>query len=320
MRISIAGTPEELGRRAAAEAAAYLNEAIRERGEARLLLSTGASQFTTLEALVREDVDWSKVDMFHLDEYIGLNESHPASFVRYLKERFVSQVPVRRAFFVDPSQGVETAIARLTAELDRAPIDVGLIGIGENAHIAFNDPPADFEDQAAYKVVTLDERCRRQQLGEGWFPTLEDVPAQAISMTVDRILRCRHILSAVPYAVKAQAVSDTVSQPVNNMVPATILKRHASMTLFLSVSMLKDVCAELTAGGYPEDTPVAVVYKATWPEQKVVRGTLADIAEKAAHIKKTALILVGDFLRESDKRSKLYDPAFAHACREAETP
>ena len=232
MRISIAGTPEELGRRAAAEAAAYLNEAIRERGEARLLLSTGASQFTTLEALVREDVDWSKVDMFHLDEYIGLNESHPASFVRYLKERFVSQVPVRRAFFVDPSQGVETAIARLTAELDRAPIDVGLIGIGENAHIAFNDPPADFEDQAAYKVVTLDERCRRQQLGEGWFPTLEDVPAQAISMTVDRILRCRHILSAVPYAVKAQAVSDTVSQPVNNMVPATILKRHASMTLF----------------------------------------------------------------------------------------
>ena len=167
MRISIAGTPEELGRRAAAEAAAYLNEAIRERGEARLLLSTGASQFTTLEALVREDVDWSKVDMFHLDEYIGLNESHPASFVRYLKERFVSQVPVRRAFFVDPSQGVETAIARLTAELDRAPIDVGLIGIGENAHIAFNDPPADFEDQAAYKVVTLDERCRRQQLGEG---------------------------------------------------------------------------------------------------------------------------------------------------------
>ena len=233
MRISIAGTPEELGRRAAAEAAAYLNEAIRERGEARLLLSTGASQFTTLEALVREDVDWAKVDMFHLDEYIGLDESHPASFVRYLKERFVSQVPVRRAFFVDPSQGVETAIARLTAELDRAPIDVGLIGIGENAHIAFNDPPADFEDQAAYKVVTLDERCRRQQLGEGWFPTLEDVPAQAISMTVDRILRCRHILSAVPYAVKAQAVSDTVSQPVNNMVPATILKRHASMTLFL---------------------------------------------------------------------------------------
>ena len=233
MRISIAGTPEELGRRAAAEAAAYLNEAIRERGEARLLLSTGASQFTTLEALVREDVDWSKVDMFHLDEYIGLNESHPASFVRYLKERFVSQVPVRRAFFVDPSQGVETAIARLTAELDRSPIDVVLIGIGENAHIAFNDPPADFEDQAAYKVVTLDERCRRQQLGEGWFPTLEDVPAQAISMTVDRILRCRHILSAVPYAVKAQAVSDTVSQPVNNMVPATILKRHASMPLFL---------------------------------------------------------------------------------------
>ena len=233
MRISIAGTPEELGRRAAAEAAAYLNEAIRERGEARLLLSTGASQFTTLEALVREDVDWSKVDLFHLDEYIGLDESHPASFVRYLKERFVSQVPVRRAFFVDPSQGVETAIARLTAELDRAPIDVGLIGIGENAHIAFNDPPADFEDQAAYKVVTLDERCRRQQLGEGWFPTLEDVPAQAISMTVDRILRCRHILSAVPYAVKAQAVSDTVSQPVNNMVPATILKRPASMTLFL---------------------------------------------------------------------------------------
>lgn len=233
MRIFVAGTAEDLGQRAAEAAAAYLNEAIRERGEARLLLSTGASQFTTLAALVRENVDWSKVDMFHLDEYIGLDESHPASFVRYLKERFVSQAPVRRAFFVDPSQGVETAIARLTAELDRAPIDVGLIGIGENAHIAFNDPPADFEDKAAYKVVTLDERCRRQQLGEGWFPTLEDVPAQAISMTVDRIMQCRHILSAVPYAVKAQAVRDTISQPVNNQVPATMLKRHASMTLFL---------------------------------------------------------------------------------------
>lgn len=233
MNIRICENAESLGREAAAAAAAFLREAIAERGEARLLLSTGASQFTTLQALVREEVDWSKVDMFHLDEYIGLDASHPASFVRYLQERFVRLVPLRRAYFVDTSRGVDTIVGELTRELDRAPVDVGLIGIGENAHIAFNDPPADFEDRAAYKVVTLDERCRRQQLGEGWFPTLEDVPAQALSMTVDRIMRCRHILSAVPYAVKAEAVKNTISQPVTNLVPATILKRHPSMTLFL---------------------------------------------------------------------------------------
>lgn len=134
--------------------------------------------------------------------------------------------------------------------------------------------------------------------------------------------------AAIPAEYTPAEVSQTLiitrmagRTPVPEQENLRALASHrASMTLFLSVSMLKDVCVELTAGGYPEDTPVAVVYKATWPEQEVVRGTLADIAEKAAHIKKTALILVGDFLRESDKRSKLYDPAFAHACREAETP
>lgn len=243
MKICISATAEALGKEAASAAAALLREAIAQRGEARLLLSTGASQFTTLQALVREDVDWTRVDMFHLDEYIGLDASHPASFVRYLQERFVSQVPLRRAFFVDTTKGVEPIIETLTRELDRAPIDVGLIGIGENAHIAFNDPPADFEDKAAYKVVTLADRCRRQQLGEGWFSSLEDVPAQAVSMTVDRIMRCRHILSAVPYAVKAEAIKNTISQPVTNLVPATILKRHPSMTLFLD----EDSASLLTA-------------------------------------------------------------------------
>ncbi|MBR7146465.1 MAG: 6-phosphogluconolactonase [Oscillospiraceae bacterium] len=230
-----------MGAKAAKETARLLNRAIAENGSARIILSTGASQFTTLEALIAEDVDWSKVEMFHLDEYIGIDESHPASFVKYLKERFVSKVNLKAAYFVDPSCAVDDIIARLTEKLREQSVDVGLIGIGENAHIAFNDPPADFEDENAYKVVVLAERCRQQQLGEGWFATLADVPEKAISMTVRQILRCRHIISAVPYAVKAQAIHDTLTNDVTNMIPATVLKTHPDVQIFIdadSASML----------------------------------------------------------------------------------
>ena len=243
MKIILSQDSKELGMKAAKATATLINRAIEEKGSARIILSTGASQFTTLEALVKEDIDWSKVEMFHLDEYIGIDETHPASFVKYLKERFVSKVNLKNAYFVDPSIGVEETIAFLTEKLGEKSVDVGLIGIGENAHIAFNDPPADFDDNNAYKVVVLAERCRQQQLGEGWFATLEDVPEKAISMTVQQILRCEHIISAVPYKVKAQAIYDTLNNDVTNMIPATILKTHPDAQLFIdadSASLLPE--------------------------------------------------------------------------------
>ena len=244
MKVIVAENCRLMGELAARQAAAVLNSAIRERGEARVVLSTGASQFDTLSALVRQNVDWSKVDMFHLDEYVDLPEAHPASFRKYLKERFVSRVPIRRAHFVD---GTREGIAALTEELRSAPVDLGLIGIGENGHIAFNDPPADFETDEAYIVVNLDERCRRQQVGEGWFAALNDVPRQAVSMTVRQIMRCETIISCVPYAVKAEAVYKTLASPLTNMVPATMLKQHDHFTLYLDEDSAARVNVDVAA-------------------------------------------------------------------------
>lgn len=234
MRRHILADAEALGRAAAELAAAALNDAIAERGSARLVLSTGASQFTTLQALVTQPVDWTKVEMFHLDEYLGISPDHPASFIRYLRERFVSQVDLGAAHFVDPSVGAEQAIAELTSAIRSAPVDVGLIGIGENAHLAFNDPPADFTTTEAYIVVDLDDACRRQQVGEGWFADVDEVPSQAISMTVHQILACRQIISAVPYAAKAGAIAALhASTGLDPMVPATALLTHPAVDLFL---------------------------------------------------------------------------------------
>lgn len=231
MNIHIQETAKQLGEAAAHLTACYLREAIEEKGNARLILSTGSSQFETLQALIQEKLDWNKVTMFHLDEYAGLPETHPASFRKYLKERFISLVPLGEYHLVD---GNASSIPALTAELRKAPIDVGLIGIGENGHIAFNDPPADFETKEAYITVNLNDSCKRQQVGEGWFSCVEEVPAQAISMTVWQILQCRHIISSVPHQVKAQAVHDTLtgSRPTPE-IPATILKTHPSFDLFL---------------------------------------------------------------------------------------
>jgi len=222
-----------MGEDAAKFIADRLNSAIAEQGYARLLLSTGASQFTMLTSLVNQNVEWNKVTMFHLDEYIGLPETHPASFRKYLKERFVSKINLKEAVYVNGEGNVDEIIEYLTKRINEAPIDVAAVGIGENAHIAFNDPPADFETQESYIVVNLDERCKRQQVGEGWFATVDDVPKQAISMTVSQILKSRCIVSVVPYGVKAEAVRNTLTQEVNNMVPATILKTHPDWNLFL---------------------------------------------------------------------------------------
>ncbi len=233
INISVSMTPEELGEKAACRIAQLINDAISAKGHARIILSTGASQFETLDALVKKDIDWSKVEMFHLDEYVGLPESHGASFRKYLKERFVAKVGLKAAHFVNGEGDVEKNIVELTKELRSDEIDVGVIGIGENGHIAFNDPPADFDTDLAYKVVNLDERCRMQQVGEGWFKTFDDVPKQAITMCPKQIMACRHIVSSVPHAVKAEAVCNTITKKVDPMVPATLMKTHPDWNLFI---------------------------------------------------------------------------------------
>lgn len=243
MEIRICKNSEALGISAAKETAAILKKAIAENGAARIVLSTGASQFDTLKALVKEEgIDWTKVEMFHLDEYVDLPITHGASFRKYLQERFVDKVgPLKTVHFVD---GTKECIATLTEEIRKAPVDVGLIGIGENAHIAFNDPPADFDTKDAYIIVNLNERCKQQQMGEGWFATIDDVPKQAVSMTCYQIMQCKKIISCVPYGVKAEAIENTIkAKEVTNLVPATLLKTHPDFILYIDEDSAKGILA-----------------------------------------------------------------------------
>lgn len=230
MKIIVSKDAKALGENAAEFIAGLINDAIRKKGEARIILSTGASQLTTLEPLIEKDVDWSKVTMFHLDEYVGLPETHIASFRKYLKERFIQKISLKAYHLVD---GTKECIAGLTRELRSAPIDVGLIGIGENAHIAFNDPPADLDTKDAYIIVNLNDTCKAQQVREGWFATVDDVPKQAVSMTVYQILQCEKIVSCVPYGVKSFAVQMTLQNDATNLYPATVMKGHDDFTLFV---------------------------------------------------------------------------------------
>ena len=233
MEIRICKNSEELGKSAAKQVAQILKDCIAEKGSARIVLSTGASQFDTIKALVEEPgIKWECVEMFHLDEYVDLPVTHVASFRKYLQERFVDKVGTLKAVhFVD---GTKECIAKLTEEIRKSPIDVGLIGIGENGHIAFNDPPADFDTKEAYIIVNLDERCKKQQMGEGWFATIDDVPKQAVSMTTYQIMQCQRIISCVPYKVKAEAIENTLkSKEVTNMIPATLLKTHPDFILYV---------------------------------------------------------------------------------------
>jgi glucosamine-6-phosphate deaminase len=233
MNVHVAKNAKELGAAAAAHIASLLQKTIAEKGSARLLLSTGASQFETIAHLIKENVEWPQVEMFHLDEYVGLPEKHKASFRKYLKTRFTSRVPLRAAHFVNGEGDINANIAALTKELSKSPIDVGVIGIGENGHVAFNDPPADFTTKKTYIVVKLDKKCKEQQVGEGWFKSIEEVPSQAVTMTPPAILKCRHIISCVPHSVKADAVLNTLTRPVSPRVPASILKTHPRWDLYL---------------------------------------------------------------------------------------
>ena len=235
MKVRVLKDSKELGKEAALLAAEVLNRAIAAKGKARLVLSTGASQFDTLSELIKADIDWSKVEMFHLDEYMNLPESHPASFRKYLKERFISKINLKAVHLVDGEGDVAATLKRLNEEITREEIDLGLIGIGENAHIAFNDPPADFDTKEPYIIVNLDENCKKQQVGEGWFPAIDDVPKQAISMSVYQIMQCRQIISCVPYKVKANAIKMTLESELTNKIPSTMLKTHSNITLFLEI-------------------------------------------------------------------------------------
>ncbi len=233
MEVRVFENSDALGKYAAESISEKLNRQIAETGRARIVLSTGASQFDMFKYLVTRDVDWEKVAMFHLDEYLGLPESHPASFRRYLRERFTDIVPVK-PYFVETEGNVEENIRRLTEELRREPVDIGVIGIGENGHIAFNDPPADFDTRGAYKIVDLDMQCRMQQVGEGWFESVEKTPRQAVSMTPHQIMQCKCIISVVPDHRKAEAVRRILeAEEVTAQVPATLLKTHPDWHLYL---------------------------------------------------------------------------------------
>ena len=234
MNIDIADNARQMGRRAAECGASILREAIDRHGEAHLVMATGASQLRTLESLVAEpDIDWSKVSGFHLDEYIGLSVEHPASFRRYLAERFVHLVPLRDFYYVDGENDPEAECRRLEGLIENVRVDLAFVGIGENAHLAFNDPPADFQTDRAYRVVHLDEACRKQQCGEGWFASPNDVPNQAISMSVRQILRAEAIVCSVPDRRKAEAVRKSVEGPVTPDVPASALQQHPNAFVFL---------------------------------------------------------------------------------------
>lgn len=245
MKLVVSKTKEELGKKASAQAAALIKRAIEENGSARILLSTGASQFPFFEEFVKEDLDWSRVEMFHLDEYVGISEEHPASFKRYLLDRFVNKVNPAKAHLINGKEDPKKTIAELTALLAEKPVDVGLIGIGENGHIAFNDPPADFDATEAYRVVTLDERCLQQQIGEGWFKSVEETYKQAISMTAPEIMKCKSIISVVPYKVKAEAIYNTLINDITPMVPATLMKRHADCTVYCDADSASLLTPEL---------------------------------------------------------------------------
>jgi glucosamine-6-phosphate deaminase len=234
MRIHVHADASALAAAAAADAAARIRTAIRRRGSARIVAATGASQIAFLDRLVREpDLDWPAVEMFHLDEYIGISVEHPASFRRYLLERLIRPAGITRYHLLDDEGEPSLVCRRIGALLQEAPVDVALVGIGENAHLAFNDPPADFATAAPYILVDLDQRCRQQQVGEGWFSSLADVPSSAISMSVRQILRAEAIVCIVPDRRKADAVRASVEDPIDPRTPASILRTHPDVTLHL---------------------------------------------------------------------------------------
>ncbi len=237
MLIKIAESRPAMGKYVAAQAADHLKQVLANQAEANLVVATGSSQFEVLDCLVQTPgIEWGRINGFHLDEYLGLPATHSASFCGYLKQRFVDRVPLKSFLYLDGTLPAPELIAMASAKLRGQRIDLLLCGIGENAHLAFNDPPADFDTHDVYKIVELDEACRRQQVGEGWFDSLEQVPTQAISMTIHQILQAERILCSVPDRRKAEAVKATLEGKITPDVPASALSHHKATTLILDTS------------------------------------------------------------------------------------
>jgi len=234
LQIKILEDKYSLGQHAANHAADSLRLTIHEKGCARIIAATGASQFEFLDALTASpDIEWKRVELFHLDEYVGLPVTHPASFRKYLLERLIHKTGIANYHFLDGQGDLEASVGKVGRELRAEPVDLAFVGIGENAHLAFNDPPADFEIEDPYKLVELDEACRLQQVSEGWFAGLADVPRKAISMSVKQILRAKEIIVVVPDSRKAQAVKDSLEGEITPQVPASILRTHPNTTIYL---------------------------------------------------------------------------------------
>jgi len=248
LQIKILADKLAAGRAAAEHAANSLRAAVEAQGAARIVAATGASQFEFLEALTSAPgIDWSRVELFHLDEYVGLPITHPASFRKYLLERLIQKTGIMQYHFLDGEDDPQAVTKKIGSELLSKPADIAFAGIGENGHLAFNDPPADFQTEEPYLVVALDEACRQQQVNEGWFAKLADVPARAISMSIRQILRAKEIIAVVPEARKARAVKACFEGEISPLAPASILRTHSNVTVYLdreSASLLSSAFVE----------------------------------------------------------------------------
>ena len=234
MLIKVFEEKKDLGQAAAEQAASSIRNAIRESGRARIIAATGAAQFEFLELLTKAaDIDWRRVEMFHLDEYIGLPMSHPASFRKFLQERLIQKTGMTNFHLLDGDADPSASIRSASEAIAAAPIDIAFVGIGENGHLAFNDPPADFETEEPYLIVNLDEACRLQQVGEGWFANISETPKQAISMSIRQVLKAKEIVAIVPDSRKAKAVKACLEEEISPMAPASILRRHENTTVYL---------------------------------------------------------------------------------------
>lgn len=251
MQIKIFKDKASLGKAAAEHAGRSLRSALESKEEARLIAATGASQFEFLDALTASPgIDWKRVELFHLDEYVGLPISHPASFRKYLLERLINKTGITHHHLLDGQQDPQMVAKAVGKELQAKPVDLAFAGIGENGHLAFNDPPADFQTDAPYLVVQLDQSCRKQQVGEGWFSSLEEVPASAISMSIRQIMRANEIIAVVPDERKAKAVKTCLEGEISPMAPASILRQHPNATVYLdtaSASLLNNSSAAAIA-------------------------------------------------------------------------
>jgi len=245
MQIKIFDDKQSLSDAAAKQGAAAIRTAILDRGHARVVAATAASQLVFLDALTAEpDIDWGRVELFHLDEYVGLPMTHPGSFRKMLLEKLIQKTGVTQYHLLDGDGNLSEVLERVNTAIASAPVDIAFLGVGENGHLAFNDPPADFEIEDPYLIVNLDEACRQQQVGEAWFSDISQVPKQAISMSVRQILKIKELLAVVPDARKAPAVKACFEGEISPMAPASILRTHANATIYLdknSASLLSSM-------------------------------------------------------------------------------